>query len=209
MKLSNYFFSDLKGRPLIPEEGQEYCVTGEVYDRPGFTDGTAITTSFIAARDENSVNTKSGSVYVLGEMSPDYEEMLEANEAGVPIGYSWILRKDHHLLNKVPKMGEVKDLNDVLSAPVHTGLVMECNCDSKKSGYVGEVICQNGNKVTLKTFEPTKNDFEEKDVEIFVVWPSYDFVTEAEIRIGRSLAGIPYEEFQDSFLRKCRPVILN
>ena len=55
------------------------CLAGEVYDHPKHEDGKLILTSaFVESdRENNTVTTKSGSVYTLGEVDPSYIKWLE------------------------------------------------------------------------------------------------------------------------------------
>jgi hypothetical protein len=59
---------------LYPE-GALLCLAGKVYGRESYKNGTPIITSpIIGVHDEDTVMTKSGSVYKLGSVAPDYEQ---------------------------------------------------------------------------------------------------------------------------------------
>ena len=50
-------------------------LAGNVANHPAFKDGSHVTTSPIVAFDGDKVKTKSGSLYELGEVDPDYEKV--------------------------------------------------------------------------------------------------------------------------------------
>jgi len=67
-----------------PPEVQGILVSGMVFDSPKFDDGTRITTSTVVAISGNEVNTRSGSVYRLGNPNPDYMIWCVENGCHIP-----------------------------------------------------------------------------------------------------------------------------
>jgi hypothetical protein len=57
-----------------PELACKY-LTGEVYGKPNFSEGHYVRTSQLLFVKEGFAFTKSGSVYTLGEVHPEYEKM--------------------------------------------------------------------------------------------------------------------------------------
>jgi hypothetical protein len=61
-------------QPYRAPEIAEKSLKGRVSGHPKFDDGQMVRTSFIVSLDGGRVRTQSGSVYELGEPSPDYAE---------------------------------------------------------------------------------------------------------------------------------------
>jgi len=73
-----------KDDPYTPPEFRSQYISGKVInhaDQDRFPDGDGITTSRIVDSDQEArtVTTRSGSVYVLGPICPDYEAWCRAN----------------------------------------------------------------------------------------------------------------------------------
>lgn len=83
-KLENWSIVETDLDPYKPPECKSKKLSGSVYDHPRFLDGKDITTSRIvgAYQELNNivVETKSGSKYVLGKMSEDYQKWLDENK---------------------------------------------------------------------------------------------------------------------------------
>lgn len=73
MKLNNW--SVVTKDPFLAPEIAPAHLQGEVFGHPRFEDGRIIVTSSIASvsREEGTITTKSGGVYTLGEIDPEYE----------------------------------------------------------------------------------------------------------------------------------------
>ena len=80
MRMEDYVFTDREGRPVIltGEKDQEFSVSGKVYGRKGFPDGSQVTSSLIVSKVGVSVISRSCSISELGKMNTDYELMLQA-----------------------------------------------------------------------------------------------------------------------------------
>lgn len=72
MRLENWSIVTI-GSPYIPPEHRAKCLQGEVYSNPDFNDGDRVITSPISSASEDFVKTVSGSIYMLGVVSSDYE----------------------------------------------------------------------------------------------------------------------------------------
>ena len=70
--------------PYVPPEQQRVCLYGEVYGHPAFPDGHVVLTSAIVHVEGRKVITRSGSVYTLGTIHPDYLKWCE-NTKGVRV----------------------------------------------------------------------------------------------------------------------------
>lgn len=71
MKLENW--AVVGHNPYLAPELQYQQLQGTVFDHPRFADGTFITTSAVAGVEDGRIRTKSGSLYTLGEVNPEYE----------------------------------------------------------------------------------------------------------------------------------------
>lgn len=76
MKLENWVLVAPNSTPYDAPETLRFSIQGEVFGHPKRPDGDKITTSTIIGKgpEPDSIRTYSGSVYVLGEPSPDYEK---------------------------------------------------------------------------------------------------------------------------------------
>lgn len=76
MRLENWSIVVI-GDFYTPPEMRRQCLDGFVYGNPRFADGEHITTSGIVLRppENDCVSTVSGSLYELGEVSPEYEAL--------------------------------------------------------------------------------------------------------------------------------------
>lgn len=200
MKICSYYLADKDQNPIsrkeirfvindegnpipVDRKGHRIRLVGSVYGRNGFPDGTAVATSYIAKLLEATATTDSGSVYELGEIHPDYAELLKAEESGQIIIRSWHLRRNSD------------------GSPF-----MLFGTDNTDSPILGKVIKQNGNYVTLLCIDPKTKS--EKEEECFVIWR--DFRPEAQffIQFFGHIDGIRYpNDFEDSFRFRCRPII--
>lgn len=63
--------------PYQPPELQKQYLHGTIFNHPKFTDGVGnITTSHIVGIEGDKVRTKSGTLYELGEVDPEYEKIF-------------------------------------------------------------------------------------------------------------------------------------
>ncbi len=78
-KINNWGLTVIQDDPYRPPELCSVKVFGTVYDHHAFSDGDNITTSTIIkiAQEDNKtfLYTKSGSVYILGYVAPEYEKL--------------------------------------------------------------------------------------------------------------------------------------
>lgn len=74
MRIENWCIIPAGFNPYLAPEVHESRISGQVYESPKFNDGDIITTSAIINTKEGNVYTKSGSIYKLGCVDPDYEE---------------------------------------------------------------------------------------------------------------------------------------
>lgn len=105
MKLDNYFFVT-KGDPMRADDvvilkPENAHAIGIVAGRPGFPDGSLITTSRIMRSTPSSIITISGSEYELGNPHPDFVELKKALEENVPIITDWCLDYKQELSGKL------------------------------------------------------------------------------------------------------------
>jgi hypothetical protein len=70
--------------PFIAPECQKIYITGEIYNHPGFLDGTRITTSSIQGVEDNNIVITKNSKYELGEPDVVYVEWCRENNCHVP-----------------------------------------------------------------------------------------------------------------------------
>ena len=80
MRLENWV---VEGNPYAAPEMHLCLLNGEVYGHPSerFPDGKRIAISRVVAVQGESVVTRSGSVYDLGEPDPDYEKAFPGAKA--------------------------------------------------------------------------------------------------------------------------------
>jgi hypothetical protein len=74
VKLENWFLVYGDYDPYKPPECNTQHLAGKVFGNPNFNDGEEIRTSPIVGKEGDKIVTKSGSVYELGEVLPDYEK---------------------------------------------------------------------------------------------------------------------------------------
>ena len=76
MKLEHW--SLVADDPYKAPELQRPSLRGEVYGNPNFDDGTIVITSTVMSVDvtTQSATTRSGSVYELGEVDPEWEKLF-------------------------------------------------------------------------------------------------------------------------------------
>lgn len=179
MRLEEYFFADRYGRPIIGDAH----VAGKVYGSAQYEDGKQILSSYVLdfGYDDSDkivrVVTKSGSLYELGSVHPDYSELRAVYEAGEDVLEDWTLYKVHlgyKILGK--KMGA-------------EGTIIS-----------GVIVGQNGNYITILSGD------EATPRTILVCWPHMAFKTSIKLSRG-SLERIPYdrEHFEEAFGVLCRP----
>lgn len=65
-----------------PEVGYNMRLCGDVYGHPRYPDGDRVSTGAVVRVDGHTVETSSGSIYVLGEADPRYLSWLA--EQGIP-----------------------------------------------------------------------------------------------------------------------------
>jgi hypothetical protein len=70
-RLENWHVEFVGGNIYTPPEKKIKILKGRVYDRPGFSDGETIRTSAIQIMDAYRATTVNGSIYELGEPSPN------------------------------------------------------------------------------------------------------------------------------------------
>ena len=206
MRLDNYFFVDVNQKPIIEKEGKMYCIGGVVTGREGFEDGKSIRTSYIVEIDEAKkyAKTKSGSIYELGELNKDYQEMQEAFAKGIPIVENWEL-SEAMLMKDIPPLDS--SIQDIMNTEQRKAIMLKATDASSGDQVYGEVIGQNGNIVTIMV--PSEEDyFKMVPKEVFVNWRAMDPFASIELGAFKEVAGIPFEKFEDAFLSKCRPVIM-
>ncbi len=90
-RMDNYFWVDDNHRILLPDELKDYHLSGNCYGRIGFSDGDAVVSSRVKSVVGPVVLTISGSSYLLGNMHPDYDDLLGAVQTGIPVIDSWSL----------------------------------------------------------------------------------------------------------------------
>lgn len=92
MRLENWSLACAEeGGLVLPEDFKsgEYCIIGEIYDRPGWEDGRCIKTSNIMEFTESKAVTRSGSIYELGTINKDYQRFINACKDGVTVLKWW------------------------------------------------------------------------------------------------------------------------
>jgi hypothetical protein len=72
--------------PYKAPELQERYLAGTVYGHPNFKDGSFITTSYVVDINDKEVTTASGSLYLLGTPSEDYQRWLREHPQTLAIG---------------------------------------------------------------------------------------------------------------------------
>ena len=72
-RLENWSVVALIQNPYMAPEARGRALTGRVYDDPRFENGTTICTTALVGVSGQTVTTRSGSVYELGEVDPAYE----------------------------------------------------------------------------------------------------------------------------------------
>ena len=207
MKIEKYYFTNGEGELVTTENGtDDLCLMGLVYGKPGFDDGDLIQTSTIKEVGETSVTTFSGSVYELGEMNPDYSEMLAVKATGMPVIKDWDLEQ-RTLLDKIPEKTpkSIEEFTEGLKgAKTYVGLVLS-GIDDNGKHICGEVIDQEGNFVTLLLSDP-EDIFKLIETKCFVCWREFSKKARRDIEWTGEIAGLDYDNtFDYSFLMKCRP----
>jgi hypothetical protein len=64
--------------PYLPPETLALCLRGEVYDHPHYPDGDRIRTSRVLSVEGKNITTQN-TVYVLGEIDPEYKKWIDEN----------------------------------------------------------------------------------------------------------------------------------
>tara|TARA_Y100000310_G_scaffold246538_1_gene251846 strand:- start:55 stop:348 length:294 start_codon:yes stop_codon:yes gene_type:complete len=81
MKLENWSVTGIPvygARPyMAPELFFGSCLAGEVYNHFRFQDGESVRTSMIIKVKGRRITTRSGHVYELGKVHPDYRQFLK------------------------------------------------------------------------------------------------------------------------------------
>ena len=210
MKLKDYYICDIKSNPVIVRDGddsKELFLAGNVYGRPGFPDGSTIRTSAIASLNELEATTKSGSVYELDGVCPDYKDFLEAHERGIEILSNWNLALVDNIMINVPSFDDPDALEKARDPDnLHIGYMLSARTPSGSQVY-GEVIGQHGNYVTVNVMRWFNNDAKIDVKEFFVVWRSVNIETEMSLSLLREVAGLKYNTFEPAFHLKSRPKI--
>ena len=91
--IQNWSVQHLPADMYTAPEQLGVCLRGEVYGHVSqqMADGDTITTSRIVAVDGSLVTTKSGTVYTLGAINPEYLEWCKKTEGvRVPCEGDWI-----------------------------------------------------------------------------------------------------------------------
>lgn len=200
-RLENYFFVNHDGSPVVPDTDGDVYLTGEVYEREGFEDGSFIRTSYLEGWNEYQARTGSGTVYELGQINADYEEMLKAIDEGVSVIVKWELDLKENILNQIPP-DDCYDPEEVAkylsSANMHAGYMLSGQTLEDDMAH-GEIVGQDGNYVTLRVGE----GFQLKNKRYFVCWNDPHFTMKISLFCGR-VCGISVLE--ESFMVKgCRP----
>lgn len=78
MKLDNWSVGSHKADSFLPPELKRPCLHGILTGHPKHADGTEVTTSAIIGVEGDYIKTSSGSLYELGTVDPQYEQ-LEPN----------------------------------------------------------------------------------------------------------------------------------
>ena len=75
-KLENWAVITKDVSPYLAPELRKPCLTGNIFDDDRFVDGTIITTSAITDIDQRKIRTKSGTIYELGKVKPEYQKQF-------------------------------------------------------------------------------------------------------------------------------------
>ena len=70
--------------PYLALELRRPALNGQIFDDDRFANGTFITTSSIETIDQRKVLTKSGTVYYLGRVNPDYKRAYPGRDFNGP-----------------------------------------------------------------------------------------------------------------------------
>ena len=82
MRLENWGFTSTSALdPYLAPELARTKAVGKVYGNPKFEDGENVVTSVVDKFDLEAmvIHTRSGSVYQLGKMAPEFAKFLESN----------------------------------------------------------------------------------------------------------------------------------
>lgn len=74
-RLEDWAIITTEQNPLLAPKLLAKCLTGKLYNHPKFDDGVNVTTSAFTAQTDGCVVTNSGSIYELGAINPEYEEL--------------------------------------------------------------------------------------------------------------------------------------
>lgn len=195
MKLENYYFTD---RRLNPAVVYAYRLAGNVFGREGVEDGSMLYTSYIASHDDKTATTESGSVYELGQIHPDYTDMLKKIESGIPI-----ITQCSIITNEIFPDGT-------------TGLHVDGEIMSVKDGdyihsdqghwFEGKVIGQKENLLTIRCYNIDGKLEKCRDITAYIVWPEYFSDETEKCFILEGLNKDQYDpDLEETFSLKCRP----
>lgn len=110
-----------------------FIAMGDAYNRPNFAPGEPVITSLIAEFSDNQIRTRSGTVYHLGEMHPDYAAFVEAAEK-YPVIDNWSLG--------------TATISEDPNAPKGVYIKGQLRGDSNDTRLVKRIIEQNGTTIT-------------------------------------------------------------
>ena len=81
IRIDNWCVVDAPDSEFTAPELRERCLHGIVTGHPHVDDGESVTTSAITGLSGNSfIKTRSGSIYELGDVLPDYEKLYPEAE---------------------------------------------------------------------------------------------------------------------------------
>lgn len=202
--INDWFFADLDPDSpygirvaLSQTDGAAVC---------GNLDNQLVAVASIAKFGPNYIITNGDTRYELGDIHPDYNEMILANSEEIPILDYWDITEADDLFDDSSGLCLDMEWDEFIDyyneRSHHRGYVLSGICNSIT--IEGEIIAQRGNFITLKYHNPYYGI--SSSLNVFVVWPNIGVVTAKKLISGQLDEEVSVMELENSFSMPCRPL---
>ena len=203
--ISNWFLADIDSDSLFgvrvalsQTDGATVC---------GELDGQLVAMTGIADFGPDHIVTNGDTRYRLGEIHPDYNEMLLAKSRRIPILDYWDMIEVDDLFDDQSgiclhmEWNKFVDLYNERSH--HKGYLLSGICNN--TIIEGEIIAQRGNYVALKYHNPYYGV--SSNLSMFVIWPNVGVSTAKKLENGQFTKEMSVARVEECFSMDCRPII--
>lgn len=203
--INNWFLVDIDpdspyGVRVALSQTKDVVVCGEINDR-------LVAVAGISEFDIDHIITKGDTKYRLGEIHPDFKEMLLAQKRQTPILDCWEITEVDDLFDDLSGMYFGMKFDDYVECynerGHHKGYILNGICNDLKVG--GEIVALRKNLVTLTCHNPYFGV--SRNVNVFVVWPNMGVETAKKLADGRFKEEVSVTELEHCFSMPCRPLI--